>query len=132
MVELGRLEWLTCPPEKPTATTPSSLPAERNFGAIVEGEVMLRAYSRVFCKMGAALRRRSRDVRSTSIQQYRSEQFSCEARERRVSIWKTPVLCYVATMGYETSEKEEVKTVRFISQKHSSKRTKRLEKHCSY
>ena len=48
VVGLGRLEWLTCPPEKPTATTPSSLPAERNFGAIVEGEVMLRAYSRVF------------------------------------------------------------------------------------
>ena len=43
-------------------------------------------------------------------------------------IWKTPVICYVETMGYEMIESKEVKTVRFISQEHSSKRTKRLEK----
>ncbi len=31
----------TWPPEKPTATTPSSLLEARNFGAIVEGEVIV-------------------------------------------------------------------------------------------
>lgn len=31
----------TCPPEKPTATTPSSVPLERNFGVMVDGEVIL-------------------------------------------------------------------------------------------
>ena len=38
-------EWLTWPPEKPTATTPSSLPAERNLGEMVEGDVILRERS---------------------------------------------------------------------------------------
>lgn len=64
VVWLRRLERLTCPPEKPTAITPSSLPAERNFGGMVEGEVMLRAYSRVSSRMGAVSSRRSSDVRS--------------------------------------------------------------------
>lgn len=50
---LGRLEGFTCPPEKPTAITPSSLPAERNLGGMVEGEVMMRAYNRVSSRMGA-------------------------------------------------------------------------------
>ena len=31
----------TWPPEKPTATTPSSLPFVRNLGKMVEGDVML-------------------------------------------------------------------------------------------
>ena len=35
----------TCPPEKPTATTPSSLPFERNFGLMVDGEVILQQSS---------------------------------------------------------------------------------------
>ena len=34
----GALTW---PPEKATATTPSSLPADRNLGGIVEGEVIM-------------------------------------------------------------------------------------------
>lgn len=34
----GAITW---PPENPTATTPSSLPAERNLGEIVEGEVII-------------------------------------------------------------------------------------------
>ena len=34
---------ITWPPEKPTATTPSSLPWDRNFGWIVDGEVMMFA-----------------------------------------------------------------------------------------
>lgn len=38
-------EGLTWPPEKPTATTLSSLPAERNLGEMVEGEVILRERS---------------------------------------------------------------------------------------
>ena len=76
---------LTCPPEKPTAITPSSLLAERNFGGIVEGEVMLRAYSKLSGKMGVASSRRSSDIRSRRIQQYRSEQLSCQARNQRVS-----------------------------------------------
>ena len=74
MVRLWGLEPLTCPPEKPTAITPSSLPAERNLGGMVEGEVMLRAYSRVSDRMGHIY-----------IPQYPSEQLSCQARERRVS-----------------------------------------------
>ena len=37
----GELAW---PPEKPTAITPSSLSAERNFGGIVEGDVILAAF----------------------------------------------------------------------------------------
>ena len=43
----GNASWegLTWPPEKPTATTPSSLPAERNLGEMVEGEVILRERS---------------------------------------------------------------------------------------
>ena len=76
---------LTCPPEKPTAITPSSLLAERNFGGIVEGEVMFRAHSNVSRRMGAASSRRSSDVRSRSIQQYQSEQLACQARNQRVS-----------------------------------------------
>lgn len=39
--EGGQGEWSTCPPEKPTATTPSSLGLEMNFWGIVEGEVMV-------------------------------------------------------------------------------------------
>ena len=85
MLRLWRLEWVTCPPEKPTAITPSSLPAERNLGGMVEGEVMLRAYRKLSNRMGAASSRQSSNVRSTSIQQYRSEQFSCQAKKRRVS-----------------------------------------------
>ena len=42
--------------------------------------------------------------------------------------WKTSVRFYVETIGYETSGNKEVKTVTFISQEHSSKRTRRLEK----
>ena len=38
---------LTCPPEKPTATTPSSLGLDRNLGVIVEGDVMFGALWRV-------------------------------------------------------------------------------------
>ena len=34
-------EAFTWPPENPTATTPSSLPADRNLGDIVEGEVII-------------------------------------------------------------------------------------------
>lgn len=34
----------TWPPEKPTATTPSSLLADRNLGGIVEGEVIIVAF----------------------------------------------------------------------------------------
>ena len=34
-------EGSTWPPEKPTATTPSSLPFERNFWWTVEGAVMV-------------------------------------------------------------------------------------------
>ena len=64
MLGLGRLERRTCPPEKPTAITPSSLPAERNLGGMVDGEVMSRAYSRVSSRMGAVSSRRSSDVRS--------------------------------------------------------------------
>lgn len=30
----------TWPPEKPTATTPSSLPRDKNLGCTVDGEVM--------------------------------------------------------------------------------------------
>ena len=40
----GKVTW---PPEKPTATTPSSLFVERNFGAIVEGDVILKEVERV-------------------------------------------------------------------------------------
>ncbi len=127
MVRLWGLERLTCPPENPTAITPSSLPAERNLGGMVEGEVMLRAYSKVSSQMGAASGRRSSDVRSTSNQQYQSEQFFLPSRGTK-GIWKTPVICYAETMGYEASEKKEVMTVRFISEEHSSKRTKRLGK----
>ena len=36
-----RVKAFTWPPEKPTATTPSSLPADRNLGEIVEGEVII-------------------------------------------------------------------------------------------
>ena len=81
----GWNEWLTCPPEKPTAITPSSLPAERNLGGIVEGEVIFRAYNKVLGRMDAASSRLLSDVRSRSIQQYRSEQLSCQAEKRRVS-----------------------------------------------
>ena len=35
---------ITWPPEKPTATIPSSLPADRNLGEIVEGEVIIFAF----------------------------------------------------------------------------------------
>lgn len=42
--EGGKVTW---PPEKPTATTPSSLFVERNFGAIVEGDVILEEVERV-------------------------------------------------------------------------------------
>ena len=31
----------TCPPEKPTATTPNSSPLDRNFGWIIEEVVMV-------------------------------------------------------------------------------------------
>lgn len=34
----GKLTW---PPEKPTATTPSCAPLERNFGSIIDVVVML-------------------------------------------------------------------------------------------
>ena len=36
-------EDCTWPPEKPTATTPSSLPFVKNLGKMVEGDVMLQA-----------------------------------------------------------------------------------------
>ena len=36
-----KMEIFTWPPEKPTAMTPSSLPADRNLGEMVEGEVMV-------------------------------------------------------------------------------------------
>ena len=36
-----KLKAVTWPPEKPTATTPSSLPADRNLGEIVGGEVII-------------------------------------------------------------------------------------------
>ena len=35
---IGAFTW---PPEKPTATMPSSLPADKNFGEIVEGRVII-------------------------------------------------------------------------------------------
>ena len=48
---IGGAEWsgggngawrsITCPPEKPTATTPSSSALERNFGLIIEVVVMV-------------------------------------------------------------------------------------------
>lgn len=38
---VGEKGGSTCPPEKPTATTPSSLGLQRNFWGIVEGEVMV-------------------------------------------------------------------------------------------
>ena len=41
-----KLRMCTWPPEKPTATTPSSLPADRNLGEIVEGEVIVVFQSR--------------------------------------------------------------------------------------
>ena len=112
VVSSWRLEWLTCPPEKPTAITPSSLPAERNFGGIVEGEVILRAYSKELGRMGAASSRRSSVVRSRNIQQYRGEQLSCQARKRRVSR-KFSGICFVEAVGYKRSEEKEVKTVRY-------------------
>jgi hypothetical protein len=42
--ELKKMEianLLTCPPEKPTATTPSSLPEDKNLGLMRGGEVMV-------------------------------------------------------------------------------------------
>ena len=39
-VEFEIENLFTCPPENPTATTPSSLPADRNLGEMVEGEVI--------------------------------------------------------------------------------------------
>lgn len=36
------LIWLTWPPEKPTAMTPSSWLAERNLDLMVEGDVILK------------------------------------------------------------------------------------------
>lgn len=38
-IEIGR--GCTWPPEKPTATTPSSLLLVKNLGAMVDGEVMM-------------------------------------------------------------------------------------------
>ena len=42
---------ITWPPENPTATTPSSLPAERNLGEIVEGEVIIVSLESCRCRM---------------------------------------------------------------------------------
>ena len=41
-----KTEVITWPPEKPTAMTPSSLPADRNLGVMVEGEVIVALRSR--------------------------------------------------------------------------------------
>ena len=40
-MKTGAFTW---PPEKPTATIPSSLLADRNLGGIVEGEVIIVAF----------------------------------------------------------------------------------------
>lgn len=39
---IGVVTW---PPENPTAMTPSSLPADRNLGVIVGGEVIIAAFN---------------------------------------------------------------------------------------
>ena len=46
--EMCKKEWTTWPPAKPTATTPSSLLFDRNFGAIVEGAVMVKNIRRMW------------------------------------------------------------------------------------
>lgn len=40
-METGAITW---PPENPTATTPNSLPADKNLGGIVEGKVIIVAF----------------------------------------------------------------------------------------
>lgn len=42
-INWGRGGLFTWPPEKPTATTPSSLLLDKNLGLMVEGEVMIPA-----------------------------------------------------------------------------------------
>ncbi len=46
----GEIRGLTWPPEKPTATTPSSLPLARNLGWIVDGEVMVLETGYLVCE----------------------------------------------------------------------------------
>lgn len=43
----GLGEGCTWPPEKPTATTPSSSALERNFGGMVDGAVMIAVFQRI-------------------------------------------------------------------------------------
>ena len=100
-------EGLTWPPEKPTATTLSSLPAERNLGEMVEGEVILRERSigrrevKEFSKKYLSLR-----VFKGQINQS-SKGGSIESRHsiRRINSTKS---------SKKAEERAKVKTVKYI------------------
>lgn len=47
----------TWPPEKPTATTPSSLLLVKNLGAMVDGEVMMIVGGTIFGVVGSVVER---------------------------------------------------------------------------
>ena len=74
---------------------------------MVDGEVMVRGYSKELGRMDAASSRLSSDVRSRSIQQY---QLSCQAMNLRVSL-RLQEYATFQQLCIERSEKKEVKTV---------------------
>ena len=49
-----KADSITWPPEKPTATTPNSLPADKNLGEIVDGEVIIVVFDKVARMWNAA------------------------------------------------------------------------------
>ena len=65
----GREIGLTCPPAKPTATTPSSGPLARNLGVIVGGEVIVMRAER----SGLVKKEKLSMVNKQSIRSQRSQ-----------------------------------------------------------